>query len=463
MLPLRLMLLPWLGLCAATLGVSFDASPAHAGAGRGGGAGRAHFAPPSIPQFSAPRVSSQFSAPRLGFQIPRALPALGIPPSRWGRPVSAPSALRSYPVASPLHFRVPVERNFRSATTVTGSLRPIRVWPGNASTFARHQLSAAPIAGLHQHLQNRLQGPGFQPRFGFFAAHHHRHLRSPGFAWSGPVFWPDAYWDLLDDTFDAYSYDAFWPWAYPDIYSAGDHAGTAYAAVRAKAPSRHDAAYEPCGVAALTAWPVEQIAQALNIDDAQRAELLALEHVAGQAVDLFNAWCTQKIPGTPVERMREVHARLSAVLRGLEMMRPVLARFYGSLSQTQKAQLDAFACAEPEETEQSHAAAVACGGQAPRAPALPVGRIERELQTNVMQRAALRDFESAILQARDTLQMRCRSEERSTLAGRFEQTWTRLNSLLRAFELVEPALATFYGLLEDEQKTRFNRIAQRRE
>jgi LTXXQ motif family protein len=188
-----------------------------------------------------------------------------------------------------------------------------------------------------------------------------------------------------------------------------------------------------------------------------------LEDVAGQALDLFNAWCTQKIPGTPLERVRETHARLSAVLRGVEMMRPVLARFYASLSDTQKAQLDAFASAETDKGEQSHAAAVACSGQPPRAPALPVGRIERELQANATQRAALRDFQSAILQARDMLQMRCPSEERSTLAGRFEQTWTRLNSLVRAVELVEPALATFYGLLEDDQKTRFNRIAQRRE
>ena len=279
------------------------------------------------------------------------------------------------------------------------------------------------------------------------------------------MFWPYEYWDLLDDTFDAYSYDAFWPSAYPDIYSGmfGDHAVSAYAAVRANAPLRRDAAYERCGVAALTAWPVEQIAQALRINEAQRAELLALEDVAGQGVDLFTAWCTQKMPGTPLERVRETHARLSAVLRGVEMMRPVLARFYASLSDTQKAQLDAFASAETDKGEQSHAAAVACSDRSARPPALPVERIERELQTNASQRAALRDFQSAILQARDMLQMQCPSQERSTLAGRFEQTWTRLNSLLRAVELVEPALAIFYGLLEDEQKKSFNRIAQRRE
>jgi hypothetical protein len=36
--------------------------------------------------------------------------------------------------------------------------------------------------------------------------------------WIGPLFWPFAYWDLVNYTYWPYAYDAFWPRAYDDIY-----------------------------------------------------------------------------------------------------------------------------------------------------------------------------------------------------------------------------------------------------
>jgi hypothetical protein len=37
----------------------------------------------------------------------------------------------------------------------------------------------------------------------------------------------------------------------------------------------------------------------------------------------------------------------------------------------------------------------------------------------------------------------------------------RLDAMLQALDTVQPALATFYGSLDDEQKARFNRIGAR--
>ncbi|HEX2116138.1 MAG TPA: hypothetical protein VHM01_17170, partial [Alphaproteobacteria bacterium] len=36
--------------------------------------------------------------------------------------------------------------------------------------------------------------------------------------WLGPLFWPYAYYDIVDYAFWPYAYDEFWPYAYDDIY-----------------------------------------------------------------------------------------------------------------------------------------------------------------------------------------------------------------------------------------------------
>ena len=36
--------------------------------------------------------------------------------------------------------------------------------------------------------------------------------------WFGPLFWPYAYYDLLDYIYWPYAYDDFWPYAYDDVY-----------------------------------------------------------------------------------------------------------------------------------------------------------------------------------------------------------------------------------------------------
>ena len=46
-----------------------------------------------------------------------------------------------------------------------------------------------------------------------------------------------------------------------------------------------------------------------------------------------------------------------------------------------------------------------------------------------------------------------------TMPGRAEAVQKRLEALLDAIKTVRPALATFYGLLNDEQKARFNLMA----
>src|SRR5439155_19288664 len=64
----------------------------------------------------------------------------------------------------------------------------------------------------------------------------------------------------------------------------------------------------------------------------------------------------------------------------------------------------------------------------------------------------------ATAQAANLLQSDCPTAQPLTVPGRLAAMEQRLDAMLRAVELVQPALERFYGALSDEQKERFNRL-----
>jgi hypothetical protein len=207
---------------------------------------------------------------------------------------------------------------------------------------------------------------------------------------------------------------------------------------------------EPCGTAALATWPVEQIAQRLKLTEAQRAAIDTLNDAANAELgaDMLSASCNQALPETPLSRLEAMRVRLVAMLRGVESMRPLLARFYALLTDGQKAQLNSPATGGAQ-----------CAEDLRVFPTLSQDRIVRELQTDAAQRVALRELQHALMVARDMTQAPCTGDDRLTVVARLDRIEARLNAALRAMEVIEPAFTAFYGLLGDEQKKRFNRIA----
>lgn len=185
----------------------------------------------------------------------------------------------------------------------------------------------------------------------------------------------------------------------------------------------------PCGTVA--AWPVEQIAQTLHLDDAQRVALEALNDTAGAALETLRASCSQALPGTPIARMQALQARLSDMLQEIDRMRPALARFYAALNDTQREQLTASASSRAQ-----------CPVSSPALfSLLPVEAMARELRVDSAQRAALHDLQHALVQAGDTLQRQCAPTPPTAVLERFEQIEAQLRAALRAAQLIEPALA----------------------
>src|SRR5262249_14719137 len=211
-------------------------------------------------------------------------------------------------------------------------------------------------------------------------------------------------------------------------------------------------------VAGLTNWPIEHIAQTVEPDDTQRALLDDVKAATAQALETLKTSCPTELPNTPGGRIEAMHARIVAMLQAVRTVRPALEKFYQSLNDEQKARLNALG---PEEEDQQQARSNLAQGCNQRAAgaALPIERIEQAVRPDDAQRGALQELKDATAQAVNLLQSDCPTYRPLTVTGRVQVMEQRLAAMLRAVDLVQPALARFYGSLSDEQKERFNRLS----
>jgi hypothetical protein len=147
------------------------------------------------------------------------------------------------------------------------------------------------------------------------------------------------------------------------------------------------------------------------------------------------------------------------MLRAVETIAPALHAFYQSLNDEQRALFDGVSQErEPGADEQppSDLAQVCDGRRA--GVALPLDRIEEEVQPNDRQRAALDNLARASERASEMLSANCPTDNPLTPVGRVDAMRQRLSAMLDAIIAVRPALEAFYNSLDYEQRARFNVI-----
>jgi LTXXQ motif family protein len=91
------------------------------------------------------------------------------------------------------------------------------------------------------------------------------------------------------------------------------------------------------------AWasvPTEGLARELDLAGTQLAALDELSLASDQAVQAVRGSCPSEIPLTPTGRLAAIEARLAALNRAVETLRPALDRFYAALSDEQKARFN---------------------------------------------------------------------------------------------------------------------------
>jgi hypothetical protein len=306
-------------------------------------------------------------------------------------------------------------------------------------------------------------------------------------AWAGPVFWPYVYNDLFYYAFWPYAYDeAYWAYAYDDFVDTvfwdygSPYASYAYAAPYAEPSGRvrqrrlgvrsrptQGAIVEPCEPdKGITAWPFEEIENAVRATSEQQALLGELRSASSEAAAAFKASCPSEFSFTPPGRLQAMISRLEATLRAVRIVRPPLDRFYNSLSDEQKARFNAIGPsvgATPASTIRNQPRdqeANTCGEPKLGLTSFPIEQIEDVVRPTESQYSALERLSKATDETIAKLQRACPDFVPQTPTGRLEAMEKRIEAMLQAAKTVQPALQDFYASLNNEQKARFNTLGR---
>ena len=181
------------------------------------------------------------------------------------------------------------------------------------------------------------------------------------------------------------------------------------------------------------------------------------------------AACPNDLPSTPTGRLAVMRTRVEAMLQAVGIVHPALDHLYNSLRDEQKARFNAVTPeAQPGRRVRTAQAAGSgaditqlCSNQASKPTEVPTQRIAQALHPTDAQRSALDALDDATMKAADLLKTNCPADESLTPPGRVTAMEQRLNTMLQAIKIAQPALENFYGTLTDEQKARFNELGAR--
>ena len=261
-----------------------------------------------------------------------------------------------------------------------------------------------------------------------------------GYGWVGPLYWPFAYYDMYDYAMwgDGYD-DSFWGYGYGDIY-AGIFAPYGYddltgylpqyassnpseTAPASGAPAAAtDQLTQMCGEDSrdIAGLPIDQFQQAIQPTDEQSAALDDLANASLKAAQDIKAACPTDIALTAPSRLAAMQQRIEAMIAAVQTVQPPLEKFYGLLSDEQKARLTALG----NDQRQSNGPPTTtgslvqnCGAAQPGVMEWPTAEIDQTVRPTDAQRASLVALQNATAQAADLLKASCLTERSAHAAG----------------------------------------------
>jgi hypothetical protein len=319
-------------------------------------------------------------------------------------------------------------------------------------------------------------------------SHHHGGLHNGdlwwrhshgGFGWVGPVFWPYAYYDLYDYAWWGWGYDPFfWDYGYADLYAGlfGPYdydALSGYADYLPGYTGHKTASSNGSGTTALAdmcgsdsrdiaGFPIEQFQAAVQPNSEQSAALDDLANASQKAAETIRNSCPRDVTLTAPGRLAEMQQRVEAMRNAVNMLKPALDKFYGLLSDDQKAKVTALAADQRRSNREEPASNGNCNADQSVTADWPGDLIEHNVKPTDAQRASFKALQDAASKAADILKSSCPPEGARTPPARLAAVQARLDSLLQAIGTVRPALDNLYNSLTDEQKAAFDAIGPER-
>jgi hypothetical protein len=269
------------------------------------------------------------------------------------------------------------------------------------------------------------------------------------------AYWPEAYDDLVGFAFAPGKDERFWTHGPFDLLtatlapSATTRASLQRRAAQAKAADSACADGESSAEQA-AASAYGEIEQRVRPNDSQRAAFNELRNAFISAAKRVNADCaagyaTARAP----ERLAILGDRLSATRQAALMMRTPLEKAYGTLSDEQKAALDGPA-----------PPTIMCSVDLAAAGAWPGSEINRALQPNEAQQAALEKLRLTFLGMTQGMSSSCPQKTPATALARLDAAGDRINAMLYAARVVNRSLNGVYAALDNEQKARLQLVGR---
>jgi LTXXQ motif family protein len=282
--------------------------------------------------------------------------------------------------------------------------------------------------------------------------------------------WPSAYDDIFGFVLTpAGNGDAFWRHGAVDLQEALMPAGTGVlrASARARrAPMAAAAAacpqQRPDGIAG---WPMDQVERMLKPTDQQRQGLERLHAALDRAFDLAQASCAAAQSASSLDRLEALRKRVAALREAVRLVRPPLDDLYASLSDEQKARLNAASRrgildASALDARAQEAAAErllrACAADTGGGMQAVFGQLQQAVQPTADQRSDVEIFAGTVGHMAELLKASCPADMPLTPPGRINAAEKRLRVMLYAITIVRGPLERFYSGLSAEQKARFD-------
>ena len=157
--------------------------------------------------------------------------------------------------------------------------------------------------------------------------------------------------------------------------------------------------------------------------------------------------------------------RIEAMIAAVATVQPSLDKFWGLLSDEQKARLTALGDDQRRRiaaSKRNRSLAQACEVAQQAVLKWPAEEIEARLHPSDAQRANIAALQDVSAKAADTLTTSCQADDALTPPARLAAAGKRLDTMLQAVKLTRSALDNFYATLSDEQKAQFEAIGPRR-
>jgi hypothetical protein len=297
------------------------------------------------------------------------------------------------------------------------------------------------------------------------------------------VFWPYADYDLYDYAWWGYGYDPyFWDYGYSDLYAglfgpydydalngyASYLPGHAGSVPRPRVSRGRETGQETASLADMcgsdgrdiAGFPVDRFRTAIQPNSEQSTALDDLANASQKAAETIRNSCPKDVALTAPSRLASMQQRVQAMRDAVNVEQPALDKFYGLLSDEQKAKITALA--SDRHPPQREATSQECTAAEAGATNWPGDLIERNVKPTDTQRASLAALQDATGKAGDILKSSCPPADARTPPARLAAAAARLDAMLQAIGTVRPALDTFYNSLTDEQKAAFDAIGPER-